>query len=73
RVGGGLRVAEFRKQWPALAAPPGVKTMGGLLCALLDVVPSAGQSASCAGLRLTAQLVEPRRVRELLVETELGR
>lgn len=73
RVGGALRVADFRKHWPALHAPPGVKTMGGLLCALLDVVPSAGQSAACAGLRLTAQLVEPRRVRELLVETELGR
>lgn len=73
RVGGATRMSEFRRHWPALGNIPGVKTMGGLLCAQLDVVPSAGQSASFAGLRLTAQLVDPRRVRELLVETELGR
>lgn len=73
RVSGSTRVSEFRRHWPALGDVPGVKTMGGLLCVQLDVVPSAGQSASFSGLRLTAQFVDPRRVRELLVETELGR
>jgi len=35
---------------------------------LLDAVPSAGESAVFRGLKLTAQVVEDRRVRELLVE-----
>ena len=41
--------------------------MDGLLL-LLDVVPAAGETATFRGLRLTAQEVDERRVRELLVE-----
>jgi len=33
-----------------------------------DVVPNAGESATYRGLKLTAQVVDERRVRELLVE-----
>jgi CBS domain containing-hemolysin-like protein len=42
--------------------------MGGLLVSLLEVVPAAGESASYRGLRLTAQAVDERRVKEVLVE-----
>ena len=43
--------------------------MGGLLMNLLDVVPGQGDSAVFRGLKLTAQVAEERRVREVLVET----
>jgi len=42
--------------------------MGGLLLSLLDVVPAPGESATFRGLKLTAQVADERRVRELLVE-----
>jgi Mg2+/Co2+ transporter CorC len=35
---------------------------------LLGVVPGAGESATFRGLKLTAQVADGRRVRELLVE-----
>jgi CBS domain containing-hemolysin-like protein len=35
---------------------------------LNEVVPAAGQTVSFRGLRLTAQTVDERRVREVLVE-----
>lgn len=68
RVAGTMRVEDFQREHPALARVPGVDTMGGLLVHLLGVVPQAGDSASVNGLRLTAQVVDERRVRELLVE-----
>jgi len=68
RVSGSLRVDDFRREYPALGEPPEVETMGGLLMSLLDVVPAPGESASYRGLRLTAQVTDERRVRELLVE-----
>jgi CBS domain containing-hemolysin-like protein len=46
--------------------------MGGLLMSLLDVVPAKGDSATYCGLKLTANLVDERRVRELLVEAVKG-
>jgi len=47
---------------------PEVETMGGLLTSLLDVVPAKGEAATFCGLKLTAQVADERRVRELLVE-----
>ncbi|HOK78592.1 MAG TPA: transporter associated domain-containing protein, partial [Verrucomicrobiota bacterium] len=46
----------------------GVETMGGLLLALAGVVPPAGYSVQFGSLKLTATIVDDRRVRELLVE-----
>jgi CBS domain containing-hemolysin-like protein len=68
RVAGTMRVEDFRREHPALVRVLGVDTMGGLLVHVLGVVPQAGESASVNGLRLTAQVVDERRVRELLVE-----
>ena len=42
--------------------------MGGLLLKLLDVVPGTGETAAFRGLKLTASVVDERRVREVLVE-----
>ena len=42
--------------------------MGGLLVHLLGVVPGPGEVAVFRGLKLTAQVTEERRVRELVVE-----
>ncbi|MFM1768107.1 MAG: hypothetical protein RJA22_636 [Verrucomicrobiota bacterium] len=72
RVAGRTPVGEFRRECPALGEVSHVDTMGGLLVALLEVVPATGESAVFRGLRLTAQAVEARRVKEVLVE-QLGR
>jgi putative hemolysin len=68
RVSGTMRLEDFRREYPELGPVNGVDTMGGLLVAELEVVPTAGQSVVFRGLKLTAQAVTERRVRELLVE-----
>jgi len=68
RVSGTMRLEDFRREHPALGEVPEVETMGGLLTHLLGVVPSAGDFALFQGLKLTAQIVDERRVRELLVQ-----
>ncbi len=68
RVNGTAWIEDFRREYPALGETPDVDTMGGLVVALMEIVPSAGSSVSFRGLRLTAQTVTPRRVREVLVE-----
>ncbi len=42
--------------------------MSGLMVSLVEVVPAMGESVTFRGLKLTAQWVEERRVRELMVE-----
>ena len=69
RVNATMRLEDFCREYPDLGDVPGVDTMGGLLVSLMEVVPVAGQSTLFSGLRLTAQAVSERRVRELLVET----
>ena len=73
RVSGTLPVDDFRRDYPELGEVPEVDTMGGLLIKELEVVPSAGQSALFRGLRLTAEKVDERQVRELLVEVQRKR
>jgi putative hemolysin len=68
RVSGSVRLDDFRREYPALGEVPEVDTMGGLMVQLAEVVPNAGQSVVFGRLRLTAQAVDERRVRELLVE-----
>jgi len=68
RLSGLMRVDDFRREYPDLGEVVEVDTMGGLLVSLLDVVPAAGESATFGGLRLTAQVADERKVRELLVE-----
>ena len=68
RVNGTMRLEDFRREFPALPEVAEVETMGGLLTHLLGVVPAAGETAQFAGLQLTAQVVDERRVRELLVQ-----
>jgi CBS domain containing-hemolysin-like protein len=68
RVSGTLRLDDFRREYPPLGDVPEAETMGGLLMSLLDVVPSTGDSVVFRGLKLTAQVADERRVREVLVE-----
>jgi putative hemolysin len=68
RVSGTMGVDDFRREYPGLGEVTAVDTMGGLMVMLSEVVPSAGQSVVYRGVRLTAQMVDERRVRELLVE-----
>jgi CBS domain containing-hemolysin-like protein len=68
RVSGTMRLDDFRREHTDLADVPGVETMGGLLIKILDVVPNTGESATFRRLKLTAHVVDERRVRELLVE-----
>ena len=69
RVNGTMRLDDFRREYPLLGDMPEVETMGGLLMSLLSVVPATGDSAIFRGVKLTAQVTDERRVRELLVET----
>ncbi len=69
RVSGSVRVDDFRREYPPLGDVPQADTMGGLMVSLVEVVPSAGEAVTFRGLRLTAQVVDERRVKELLVET----
>jgi len=68
RVSGLMRLDDFRREYPPLGEVEEVETMGGLLLSLLDAVPGPGESATFRGLKLTAQVTDERRVRELLVE-----
>ena len=68
RVNGTMRLDDFRREFPALPEVAEVETMGGLLTHLLGAVPERGETAAFAGLKLTAQVVDERRVRELLVQ-----
>jgi CBS domain containing-hemolysin-like protein len=68
RVNGTMRLEDFRREFPALPDVTEVETMGGLLTHLLGVVPAAGETATFAGLKFTAQVADERRVRELLVQ-----
>lgn len=68
RVNGTLKIEDFLEEYPDLGDVAEVETMGGLLLMLLSVVPNAGESVVYRGLRLTAKVVDERRVRELLVE-----
>jgi CBS domain containing-hemolysin-like protein len=69
RLSGGLRLDDFRREYPQLGDVPDVETMGGLLMSLLEVVPNPGDTATFRGLKLTAKATDERRVRELLVES----
>jgi putative hemolysin len=68
RVNGSMRLDDFRREYPALGGADEVETMGGLLTHMLGVVPGVGASATFHDLKFTAQIVEERRVRELLVQ-----
>jgi CBS domain containing-hemolysin-like protein len=68
RVNGTMRLDDFRREFPALGDVAEVETMGGLLTHLLGVVPAAGETATFSDLKFTAQTVDERRVRELLVQ-----
>jgi CBS domain containing-hemolysin-like protein len=68
RVNGIMRLDDFRREYPVLGEVVEVETMGGLLMSLLDVVPAQGDTATFRGLKLTAHVVDERRVREMIVE-----
>jgi len=68
RVNGTMRLEDFRREFAALGEVDEVETMGGLLVHLLGVVPAAGETASFRGLKLTAEVIDERRVRKLLVQ-----
>lgn len=63
-----MRWDDFRREYPALGEAPGIETLGGLMLKELEVVPASGQSVVFRGLRFTAQSVDDRRVREILIE-----
>lgn len=69
RVSGTISIDDFRREHPSMPDVPGVVTMGGVLLAKLEVVPTPGQSVTVGNVRLTAEKVDERCVRELLVET----
>ena len=68
RVGGTVRLDNFRREYGPLQDVPGVETMAGLVLNKLEVVPAQGDSVTIDGLRLTVQAADERRIRELLVE-----
>lgn len=69
RANGALRIEEFRREYPDIGEVRGVDTLGGLLVKHLGVVPVQGQSIVFRGLRLTASVVDERRVLEVQVQS----
>jgi putative hemolysin len=68
RVDGACTLDEFRREFPALKDADDVDTMSGLFVQQMEYVPASGEWVTVQGLRLTAQEVEDRRVRQLEVE-----
>lgn len=68
RVNGVCRIDHFRREYPDVGEVEEVDTMGGLALQQFEIVPAQGESVTFRGLRLTAQAVDDRRIRELLVE-----
>jgi len=68
RVSGGLRLDNFRREYPQLPECSGCETMAGLALKEFEVVPTIGESIVVSGLRLTVKAADERRIRELLVE-----
>ncbi len=71
RVNGTMRLEDFRREFPDVRELPGVDTVGGLVLAVAECVPTPGQSVTFGGLRFTATVADDRRVREVQVETLL--
>jgi putative hemolysin len=68
RVSGIMRLDDFRREYPQLGEVNDVETLGGLMMSLMEVVPNTGDSVMFRGLKLTAQVTDERRIRELVVE-----
>lgn len=68
RVNGEMLLEEFRAEHSKLPENEDVDTLGGLMVALMEVVPEEGETAVHAGLRLTATEVTERRVLEMEIE-----
>jgi CBS domain containing-hemolysin-like protein len=68
RLAGTATLEDFRREYPGVGEVVGVLTMGGLMLAQAEIVPSAGQTLNFRGLRLTAEAVDERRVKQILVE-----
>ncbi len=68
RVSGTMRLDDFQREYPPLGVVPEVETIGGLLTHLMGTVPAPGETATFRGLKLTAEVADERRVRELGVE-----
>jgi len=68
RINGALRLEDFRQHYPDLGEVHGVDTVGGLVVQQLGVVPTQGEWVNFRGLKLTASVVDERRVREVLAE-----
>ena len=72
RVSGNTRLRDFSREYPALGEVDDVETVGGLMLALAEIVPTAGEQFQFRGLRLTAKAVDERRVREVYIESGTG-
>jgi putative hemolysin len=68
RVNGVCRIDHFQREYPDIGDIDEVDTMGGLALQQFEYVPAQGESVLYRGLRLTAQAVDERRIRELVVE-----
>ena len=68
KAGGGVRIDDFRRHYPALGEVEDVDTLAGLVLKLAEVVPDVGMAFTFRGLRLTVKDATERRIRELLVE-----
>jgi CBS domain containing-hemolysin-like protein len=68
RLSGSVWLQDFRREYPRLAAAPGVDTIGGLVAMRLDIIPPIGAATVFSGLRFTVEDADSRRVKRVLVE-----
>jgi len=67
RVSGGLRLDNFRREYPQLPEFPGCETMAGLALRQFEVVPPPGESVTVGGMRLVADRVNGRRIERVRI------
>ncbi len=68
RISGQMRTEDFRREYPDLILNEEVDTMGGIMVGQLETIPAVGQFIHWGGLKLTALVVNERRIHELSVE-----
>jgi magnesium and cobalt transporter len=68
RVSGTARIEDFQRHCPDFISVVDVDTIGGLVVAKSEVVPSVGSFVLQNGFKLTVLKADERRVYEVLIE-----
>lgn len=68
KVGGTVRIEDFRRYCPEFKTSIDVDTIGGFVVAKMEVVPAEGTTIQHEGFKITVTRADERRVIEVLIE-----